>query len=72
MAYTNTEILEQIKTAISEILTKGQTVEFDGKKYDRANVKELMELRKYYQGLVNSEIRNGHPMSKPYYGVKLR
>ena len=72
MAYTNIEILEQIKIAIYEILTKGQTVEFDGKKYDRANVKELMELQKYYQGLANSETRNVHPMSVPYYGVKLR
>ena len=68
---TYAEIINQIDTCIFEVLQKGQVVTFESKTYQRANINELVNLRKFYQNLANSE-NAGSPLSRQSWGIKDR
>ena len=59
------ERLTKIQTAIDDILTTGQSYEIDGKKYTKANLRELYELEKRYIDLVQKYGANANALSKP-------
>jgi hypothetical protein len=48
---TAAEILAAIDTAILDILQNGQEVTLNGRRYTKANIKELQTLRKDYSEL---------------------
>ena len=59
------ERLKKIQTAIDDILTTGQSYEIDGKKYTKANLRELYEIEKRYIDLVQKYGDNANVLSKP-------
>lgn len=58
------EFLEEVNAAILAVLTRGQDVTVNGKRYTRANLAELRQLRKELQIEVAAEARSG--------GIRLR
>jgi Mg2+ and Co2+ transporter CorA len=59
------ERLKKIQTAIDDILTTGQSYEIDGKKYTKANLRELYEIEKRYIDLVQKYGDKANVLSKP-------
>lgn len=53
------ELLDQVRAAIVAVLTRGQDVTVSGKRYTRANLSELRELRKELEGEVRRESTGG-------------
>lgn len=49
----------QILQAISDVLTKGQEVTWDGRTYTRANIDGLQRLAEHYRPLAEREERGG-------------
>jgi hypothetical protein len=56
---TATEILAAIDTAILDILTSGQDVMFNGRRYTKANLNDLRIMRAEYAALVTTSSSGG-------------
>ena len=56
---TAAELLEAVNAAILEVLTRGQEVMIDGKRYTRANLADLRSLRDEIEQEATREERGG-------------
>lgn len=56
---TNQEMLDQVQTAISDILTKGQSFAINNRRLDRANLEDLQKREEVLLARVGRESRGG-------------
>lgn len=70
MALTAAEMLNEIDTAILEVLQDGQSVLSNGKAYNRANLKDLRDLRDNFASIVSSQ--SGGALSRAVAGIPRR
>lgn len=58
------ELLQQVRDAIEAVLTRGQDVSVGGKRYTRANLSELRDLRRELENQVRRESTGGIRMRR--------